>query len=569
MEKKSPVYTLYNECQDCYKCVRRCPVKAIRIQNGHAGVLPERCIACGRCVAPCPSHAKQVRNDVAKVKELLRSNKKVYVSLAPSWRAAFDCNSSIMIAVLKKLGFTGVSETALGAQAVSIQTAKILNEAQSGFFISSACPVIVDYVRLYKSEMTPYITQLASPALTHARILQDTFGSDISVVFIGPCIGKKNESDRHPDLIDVALTFEELKVWLKDEDIRFDDVMIDETHTFLPERSFEGALYPIDGGMNETIRKVGVKPTVQLINICSLDLFKNALAKLDVKSLKYPIFIEALACDGGCMNGPCVASVRSDFANISKVMGHTKQRKEIPLMPQAVVEMKYEPNPVSSKVYPLDEIRNALRRIGKYLPQDELNCAGCGYQTCQEMAKALLDGDAEPSMCVSYMRQIATRKVAAMLKSMPSAMVMLDANLNILEANEAFIKFFAGSMKDIFLSSPERLVGLPVKGMLDWTPLFKMVLKTGKEIHKEHYKFNKKCYDVHLFPIEDGLSIGAIITDITGVQNSKELVAQKAKEVINKNISIVQEIACLLGEHMVETETLLSAIADDYNEAEE
>ena len=124
-------------------------------------------------------------------------------------------------------------------------------------------------------------------------------------------------------------------------------------------------------------------------------------------------------------------------------------------------------------------------------------------------------------------------------------------------------------MKDIFLSSPERLVGLPVKGMLDWTPLFKMVLKTGKEIHKEHYKFNKKCYDVHLFPIEDGLSIGAIITDITGVQNSKELVAQKAKEVINKNISIVQEIACLLGEHMVETETLLSAIADDYNEAEE
>ena len=32
---------------------------------------------------------------------------------------------------------------------------------------------------------------------------------------------------------------------------------------------------------------------------------------------------------------------------------------------------------------------------------------------------------------------------------------------------------------------------------------------------------------------------------------------------------IVQEIACLLGEHMVETETLLSSIAEDYEKEEE
>ncbi len=569
MEKKSPVYTLNNECQDCYKCVRRCPVKAIRIQNGHAAILPEKCIACGRCVAPCPSHAKQVRSDVAKAKELLRSGKKVYVSLAPSWRAAFDCNSSTLIATLKKMGFVGVSETALGAQAVSIETAKILNKADKGFFISSACPVIVDYIRLYKGQMAQYITQLASPALTHAKILRDTFGSDIGIVFIGPCIGKKNESDRHPDLIDVALTFEEFKVWMREDDVDLDIVVTDDTQTFVPQRSFEGALYPMDGGMNETIRKAGVKEDVQLLNICSLDLFKKALDKLDVSALKQPVFIEALACDGGCMNGPCIATKRSEFANISKVIAHTHKRDKVPTKPDAVLPMEYPAKPVDEKVYALDEIRTALRRIGKYLPQDELNCAGCGYQTCQEMAKALLDGDAEPSMCVSYMRQIATRKVAAMLKSMPSAMVMLDKDLNILEANEAFINLFAGSMRDVFLSNPQHLVGVPVTGMLDWTPLFKSVLKSGKEVHKEHYKYQKKCYDVHLFSIEMGESIGAIITDITGVQNTREQVARKAREVIQKNITTVQEIACLLGEHMVETEMLLSTIADDYNEDQE
>ena len=147
--KNSLVYTLFNECQDCYKCVRRCPVKSIRIQDGHACILPEKCIACGRCVAPCPSQAKRVRSDIEAVRQLLSSGKEVYVSLAPSWRASFPCTSKQIIATLKKLGFKGVSETALGAQEVSIETANLLNKKEKGLLISTACPVIVKYIRLY------------------------------------------------------------------------------------------------------------------------------------------------------------------------------------------------------------------------------------------------------------------------------------------------------------------------------------------------------------------------------------------------------------------------------------
>ena len=84
-----------------------------------------------------------------------------------------------------------------------------------GLMISSACPVIVKYIRLYKPHLAEYIVPLASPALTHAKLLKEHFGQDISVVFIGPCIAKKEESDTNKDLIDFALTFEELKIWLK------------------------------------------------------------------------------------------------------------------------------------------------------------------------------------------------------------------------------------------------------------------------------------------------------------------------------------------------------------------
>ena len=94
----------------------------------------------------------------------------------------YNISKETMIAVLKKLGFAGVSETAIGAQEVSIQTAKMLNEAESGLFISSACPVIDDYIRLYKPKFVNNITPIASPALTHAGMLKDTYGEDIKVV---------------------------------------------------------------------------------------------------------------------------------------------------------------------------------------------------------------------------------------------------------------------------------------------------------------------------------------------------------------------------------------------------
>ena len=562
------VYTLYNECQDCYKCVRRCPVKSIRIQDGHACVISERCISCGRCVSSCPSHAKRVRSDIDPVKKLLNSGKEVYVSLAPSWRAAFSCTSKQMIATLKKIGFAGVSETALGAQEVSIETARLLNNKDKGLMISSACPVIVKYVKLYKPEFADYIVPIASPALTHAELLKQHYGKDIGVVFIGPCIAKKEEADTHKDLIDYALTFEELKIWLKESDIALETEDCSEEE-FVPHHAYEGGLYPMDGGMNETIRKIGVKDNVHLCQVCSLEAFDTAVNLFSEEKLQNPVFIEALACAGGCMHGPCIATDLSDTNNISRVLRHIKYRDSIPQSPQVVVKQQYVAEPIEHKSYTIEEIQDALHRIGKYKPEDELNCSGCGYQTCKDMAKALLNGDAEPSMCTSYMRQLATKKADAMLKSIPSAMVILDKNLNILEANEAFIKMFTGTDKEMYLSNPQRLQGNPIGNFFEAQKAFTSALSGKKEVHKENHRFNNKQYDLHIFPIEDNISIGATITDITDAYHSHEIVAQKAKEVIDKNISTVQQIACLLGEHMVQTETILNTIAQEYNSEEE
>ena len=568
MNSTNPVYTLSNECHDCYKCIRECPVKAIKIENGHASVIGERCIACGNCVKACPSNAKRVRTDIDKAKNLIRAQKDVYVSLAPSWSGVFEINEEKMVSVLKKLGFKGVSETALGAQEVSIKTAEMLNNAEKGLFISSACPVIVNFIRKYHPEYAACVTPVGSPAMTHAKMLKEQYGENISVVFIGPCIGKKMEADEFK-MFDVALTFAELRLWLNDEAVDISSLPANPENRFVPKTAYEGSLYPIDGGMNETIRKIGVKPEVQLMDVSGLLSFERALNQLNPEKLDKVIFVEALSCEGGCVAGPCISTEKAGISIVSDVLSNVKRREIVPKVPQTVVDMEIVPKKVVTSEYPIEDILKTLKKIGKHSVDDELNCGGCGYATCRDLAKALLDGDAETSMCVSYMRKIAMRKAAAMLRCMPSATVMVDSNMNIIEANDAFMKMFTGDMYEVFKARPDGVTGAAIDRIVDFADIFKTILDTGKDLHKERYPSKNRLYDISAFTIEENEIVGAVITDVTQTESNREKISQKAHEVISKNISIVQEIACLLGEHMVETETLLSSIANDFDDKDE
>ena len=183
--REFPLYTVKNDCQDCYKCVRRCPVKAIKIEDNSAMIVPDLCIACGICYEVCPAHAKQPRSDLARAKYLVSSNKEIYVSLAPSWVTEFpDYSKEQMIAAIRRLGIRGVSETALGAQEVTAATVALLREAaekkENKLFISTACPAVVEYVEKYLPELTGCLTNLASPLLAHCRMLKEKFGKNIS-----------------------------------------------------------------------------------------------------------------------------------------------------------------------------------------------------------------------------------------------------------------------------------------------------------------------------------------------------------------------------------------------------
>ena len=103
MNHQHPIFTVETECQDCYKCLRHCPVKAIRVENGHAMVMPDTCVSCGACVEACPVHAKRIRDDLGRARHLVQSSRPVYVSLAPSWVSEFaGVPEASMVAALRQ-----------------------------------------------------------------------------------------------------------------------------------------------------------------------------------------------------------------------------------------------------------------------------------------------------------------------------------------------------------------------------------------------------------------------------------------------------------------------------------
>ena len=564
MQRLFPVYTQETECQDCYKCVRECPVKAIRVENERAYIVAERCVACGRCVRICPSGAKILRNDIARARYLMQAGQPVYASLAPSWVAVHpEWSPGQVIAALRRLGFAGVSETALGAQEVSADLATELGNAEKGLFISSACPAVVDLVRKHVPSLVDCITKIASPALTHCRMLRNWFGNDISVIFIGPCAAKKTEADTYPDLMNLALTFAELDGWMADQNVNPALFNPGPEDAFIPKRSAEGALYPLEGGMAETLAHYGCPPSVRIQSISGLKRLQFSLRELRSKDMDPPFFLEGLACRGGCVNGPCSTKDPSPIDGIVAIRGNAQIGPAGPREGYRL-PIDYEPNASHEADWSEAQIKEALSRIGKTSTEDELNCGACGYDTCRTLARALLAGDAETSMCASYMRSIAQRKANALLRCMPSGVVIVGGDLKIIESNEPFAAIAGEEHFAAFKKNPG-MAGAQVEDILPIGRLLRAALRSGEDIKRERLKIGNKLLDIEIFIIEEHKTVGAIVDDVTQNEMRRDQIARRAREVINRNITTVQEIACRLGEHMADTEILLSSIAEGFS----
>ncbi|MFO7849100.1 MAG: [Fe-Fe] hydrogenase large subunit C-terminal domain-containing protein, partial [Spirochaetia bacterium] len=451
--------------------------------------------------------------------------------------------------------------------------AELIKGLEKRFFISSACPTVVEYVMKYRHPYAPHVTALLSPMLVHCRMLQEQYGEGVLVVFAGPCLSKKREADEHSELCMAALTFSELIELFNVHHI--DPYSMDESGEeggFLAGRSGVAARYPYEGGMIESIRDCiregGTDEELTAMSISGLEEIEEALSEspeeLSEKG-EGKFFLELLACRGGCINGSgsiCKGTVGKRLS----ILASARKKAELPPF-----DGKMEGKMDSSRHYTIPsrphhserKIREVLERIGKYSSADELNCGGCGYNTCREFAAACLDDRAETVMCVSHMRKLAQKKANTIIEKMPSGVVIVDEKLTVLECNHRFAEIIGEDALLMWRASP-KLEGALITRFVPFHALFETVLKRGNEIIDRNLQLKEKVLNVTIFPIIKGQSICAIVQDVTVPWINQDNIIKKARDVISKNLETVQQVAYLLGENASENEVILNSIIESF-----
>ena len=544
-----------SNCKNCYKCIRNCPVKAIRFSGNQAHIIDNECILCGRCYAVCPQDAKVVVSEREKVKVIIQSGAKVIASVAPSFITKFKGVGIEKIEeALKKLGFDSAEETAIGATIVKNEYERMLKEEDRAVVISSCCHSINLLIQKYYPKALMYLADVLSPMQAHGEDIKKRY-EDAKVVFIGPCIAKKDEAELNGDFIDATLTFEELEQWLNEENITLER----DVDSWEKSRT---RFFPVTGGILKSMECDA--PGYEYIAIDGVENCMNALKEIEEGRITN-CFIEMSACLGGCVNGPAMGdkdySPVLDYVAVKNYAGSEDYDVDQPAAFELRKTFEYIAPAVNKPTE--DEIMAVLRQMGKFKKDDELNCGLCGYNTCRDKAVAVCQGKAEVSMCLPFLKDKAESFSDTIVKNTPNGLIALNESLEVQQINEA-----AQRMLNIRYASD--ILGEPVIRILDPRD-FVEVLSTHRDIkNKRVYLAEYKRYtDQTIVYDEAARMLIAIIRDVTDEEHEREKkenisrqTVEVADKVVEKQMRIVQEIASLLGETAAETKIALSKLKE-------
>lgn len=548
-----------SNCKNCYKCIRHCPVKSIRFSANQAHIIGNECILCGQCFVVCPQNAKEIVNETEKAKVLLASGCPVWVSLAPSFIANYDgVGIDSIRAALKKLGFADVEETAVGATIVKREYERMLSEDSRDVLISSCCHSINLLIQKYFPNELQYLADVQSPMQAHCLDIKRRH-PDAKCVFIGPCVAKKDEADYYEGIVDAVLTFEELTKWFEEESISLEK-SVDSTPESL------ARFFPTTGGILKTMTE-----RMPDYTYLAIDGTENCIEALkDIESGRiHRCFIEMSACVGSCVGGPVMEKYHrapvKDYMAVSNYAG----KEDFGVAQPDAVSIRKHFVPIEHKLQTPSEteISAILRKMGKFRPEDELNCGSCGYNTCREKAIAIYQGKAEISMCLPYLKDKAESFSDCIVSNTPNGLIVLNENLEVQQINDA-------ARRIMNIRSASDILGDQVVRILD-PQMFVQVLNTKRSVRDQRVylaEYKKYIEESVIYDQTYNLLV-CIMRDITDEETErekKETISRQtieiADKVVDKQMRIVQEIASLLGETAAETKIALTKLKESIND---
>ena len=545
--------------------MRNCDVKAIAVQDEQARIIQERCINCGHCLEVCPQNAKTFASDVERVKGYLRKNEHTVISIAPSYLGVLDFDRpEQLVGALIKLGFSEVRETAEGAAMVTNEYKRLIREGQMENIITTCCPSVNDLVEKYYPECAKYLAPVVSPMVAHGRYIKKIYGEDTRVVFLGPCIAKKHEAvgdDRIFGAIDAILTFEEIVDWLKEDGI---DVRECEEKPFANPAPEVNRLYPIGGGV---IQSVIADEDMTGYGKVQVDGLKNCMEMLEClkEGGLSKCFIEANVCAGGCVKGPASTKWDKTFINAKIKLEKNASYKtpcDIEYLSTGELEREFGDRSMHEDEPSEAEYREILKAIGKYSENDELNCGACGYTTCREKAAAVYNGKAEINMCLPYSLMQSESMSNIVLDVTPDVILIINSELQIVECNK--------KAQTLLGVSKEEALERYIFEFMETSDIEKAIAEKKSiqdvKVKLEHEGLTMYRNIVYISDIDCVLVIFHDITDEERIKeqhyNFKLEAMDIARKVIDKQMTVAQEIAGLLGETTAETKVTMTKLRD-------
>ncbi|GAB1350156.1 hypothetical protein MASR1M107_23710 [Ignavibacteriales bacterium] len=360
----------------------------------------------------CSQHAKSIISNIEETyREILSDIQYERIAIvAPSFAASFPNDYEKVPAALKRLGFDSVVETAFGADLVGSDYIDAVMNAEVKPVISTACPAVFNYIQKYHHDLVPNLAMIVSPMIALGRYLKKEKGENTKIVFIGPCVAKKDEFTDDPveNVIDSVLTFSELKEMFFRENIVLSEM---DTIPFDPPRASLGKAFPLAGGLLKSTDLPGDVLDDEIVVVEGRKKVIEIIDEIAAKNINAR-FVDILFCEG-CISGPAIDSELNYYSRREKVIEFIKKdmkqvdkkvwksnifnSRDIDFGRDFVKGSQRRPEPDEER------INEILATFGISRKKDELNCGACGYNTCREFAIAIAKGLSEKEMCLPHL----------------------------------------------------------------------------------------------------------------------------------------------------------------------
>lgn len=443
MDKNTLIYT--NEaCVGCNKCIKYCPGTGVNsaVDEGNKSriiVDGSKCIHCGECLKKCEHNARKYRDDLVEVLEGLSRHEKIVLMVAPSLFLIYPEESPYIIGYLRALGFDAIYDISVGANLSAWATVKYIKNTGRTGLISSACPVVVDYIEKYKPNLISRLLPIMSPMGCLRTYLENKVYSDtdenIKYAFLGPCIGKREEYTTYPygSKPDYSITYKSLISYFDEHKEELKKAGRSECDYL--KSSGLGRFYPIPGGLSANLKNfLGHEHFIkQIESPQKLYPYLNTYETMMKSGDSLPLVIDALNCEGGCNEG-VATNISLDEAEILMTRVHrsftdvagnfNKSPFDESLSPSERFKIMddflsdeegldyrdfsrtfNEEAAISEKTATPEEIDEIFIRMDKLTNDDRMiNCTSCGYKSCRDMAEAIYRGYNTPENCVHYVK---------------------------------------------------------------------------------------------------------------------------------------------------------------------